>query len=57
VRETKIFRVTEVALIDSMRLTDSNHGSLMTNPEREMGRTAKNPEAASASDEEVQEDD
>jgi len=28
-----------------MRLYDSNPGSLMTNPEREMGRKVKNPEA------------
>lgn len=38
----------------SMRLIDSNPGFLMTNPEREMGREAKNPEAAAASDEEYQ---
>jgi len=40
-----------------MRLTDSNPVSLMTNPEREMGRTSKNPEATQVSDEEYQEDD
>jgi len=40
-----------------MRLTDSNPGGLMTNPEREMERTARNPEATQVSDEEVQEDD
>jgi len=40
-----------------MWLTDSNHGSLMTNPERETGRRAQNPEATKVSDEEYQEDD
>jgi hypothetical protein len=35
-----------------MRLINSNPGSLMTNPEREMGRTAQNPEATKVSDEE-----
>jgi len=38
-----------------MWLIDSNPGHLMTNPEREMGRKARNPEAAKASDEEYQE--
>jgi hypothetical protein len=33
-------------------LINSNPGSLKTNPEKEMGRTVKNPEAAKASDEE-----
>jgi len=39
-----------------MVLPGSNPGSLMTNPEREMGRKAENPEAAKASDEEYLED-
>lgn len=41
----------------NMWLTDSNHGSLMTNPSGEMGRAAKNPEATRVSEEEVQEAD
>jgi hypothetical protein len=45
-------QLTPVNLTSSMRLINSNPGSLMTNPEREMGRKARNPEAASASDEE-----
>jgi len=40
-----------------MRLPDSNPVSLMTNPEKEMGRTSKNPEATKVSDEEYQEAD
>jgi hypothetical protein len=35
-----------------MRLINSNPGTLMTNPEREMRRNVQNPEAARASDEE-----
>jgi hypothetical protein len=35
-----------------MWLINSNQGSLMTSPERKMGRAVKNPEAAKASDEE-----
>jgi len=38
--------------MDTMRLTDSNPVSLITNPEREMGRTFQNPEATKVSDEE-----
>lgn len=41
--------------MNTMWLTDSNHGSLMTNSEREMGKTARNPEATKVSDEEYQE--
>lgn len=33
--------------VNTMRLINSNPGTLMTNPEREMGRMAQNPEAAS----------
>jgi len=47
--------VTEVALTDNMRLTDSNHDLLMTNSERYLGRYIQNPEATKVSDEEVQE--
>ena len=57
VRIARIIGGTAVVLMNSMRLTDSNPGSLMTNPEREMGRTVKNPEATRVSDEEVQEAD
>jgi len=32
--------------MNTMRLINSNPGSLMTNPEREMGRKAQNLEAA-----------
>jgi len=39
----------------NMRLTDSNHDVLMTNPEREMSRYIQNPEATRVSEEEVQE--
>jgi len=35
-----------------MRLINSNPGSLMTNPEKEMERTARNPAAAKVRDEE-----
>jgi len=35
-----------------MRLINSNPGNLITNPERELVRIARNPEAASVSDEE-----
>jgi len=38
--------------VNTMRLINSNPGNLMTNPEREMGRTAQNPEATKVSDEE-----
>jgi HD superfamily phosphohydrolase YqeK len=38
-----------------MRLTDSSHDILKTNPEREMGRYFTNPEATKVSDEEYQE--
>jgi hypothetical protein len=55
VREAKIVGLAEAVLMNNMRLTDSNPGGLMTNPEREMGRTVKNPEATRVSDEEVQE--
>jgi len=36
-----------------MRLTDSNHDVLMTNPERELGRYIQNPEATGTGEEEV----
>jgi len=45
-------QLTEVNLTSTMRLINSNPGNLMTNPEREMLRVARNPEAATASDEE-----
>lgn len=38
-----------------MWLFDSNPGHLKTNPEKEMGRTARNPEATKVSDEEYHE--
>jgi len=38
--------------MNNMRLINSNLGSLMTNPEKEMGRNAINPEATKVSDEE-----
>lgn len=38
-----------------MWLTDSNHGIFTANPERDVGKSAQNPEAAKASDEESQE--
>jgi hypothetical protein len=57
VREARIVGLAEAVLMNNMRLTDSNPGGLMTNPEREMGRTVKNPEATQVSDEEVQEAD
>lgn len=55
--ETRIVRVTEVALADNMRLTDSNHDVLMPNPERELTGYIQNPEATKVSQEEVQEAD
>jgi hypothetical protein len=48
--------MTEVILVYNMRLTDSNHDIVMTNPEREMGSYIQNPEATRVSEEEVQED-
>jgi len=45
-------QLTSVNLTSTMWLINSNPGNLMTNPEREMGRVVRNPEAASASDEE-----